>query len=50
MVSDKGKRRYEEIKKHWKVAWEDKRIRTKLTEEWKKVAAKNKLCSGYERT
>ena len=50
LVSDKGKRRYEEIKKHWKVAWEDKRIRTKLTEERKKVAAKNKMCSGYERS
>ena len=30
--SDKGKKRFEETKKHWKLVWEDKRVRAKLTE------------------
>ena len=50
LVSDKGKNIFEEIKKHWKIAWEDESIRTKLAEEWKKFAAKNTMCQGYERT
>ena len=49
LVSDKGKKRFEEIKK-WKFVWEDESIRTALTEEWKRVSAKNKMCQGYERT
>ena len=36
--------------KNWKVAWEEERIRTKLTEEWKKIAARYNMCQGYKRT
>ena len=41
---NKGKKRFEETKKHWKVVWEDESTRTKLTEGWKKFAAKNRMC------
>ena len=27
LVSDKVKKRFEEVKKHWKVAWEDESIK-----------------------
>ena len=47
LVSNKGKKRFEEIKKNWKVAWEDEGIRAALTEEWKKIAAKYNRCQGY---
>ena len=50
LVSDKGKKRFAVIKKNWKVAWEDESIRTALTEEWRKSAAKNKMYQGLERT
>ena len=48
LVSDKGKKRFEEIKKNWRVAWEDEGIRTALTKEWKTVAAKYNRCQGYD--
>ena len=33
LVSNKGKKRFEEIKRNWRVAWEDEGIKEALTEE-----------------
>ena len=50
LVSDKSKKRSDEIKNNWKIVWEDESIRTALTKEWKKIAGKYNRCQGYERT
>ena len=32
-------------KKRWRVAWEDEGIKTELTKEWKKIAAKTEFAN-----